>query len=91
MATIIVVLLATQTREVSTAPRICAVVGLALITALGFAAAHSFTSQDEDLHISAGPWLFALGAVLMAPCSCGRRSALGDAGAAGEAPTVTAR
>ena len=66
VAAIVVVLLATLTREVSSAPRICAVVGLALLTALGFAAAHSFTSEDEDLHTSAGPWLFTLGAAVMA-------------------------
>ena len=36
-----------------------------LIAALGFAVAHASTDGDEALHTSAGPWLFALGAVLV--------------------------
>ena len=43
-------------------PRLSASV---LVAALGVAAAHAFTDGDEALHTSVGPWLLALGAVLV--------------------------
>lgn len=65
IAAVILVLLATQIRAVASGTRVSAVVASVLIAALGFAVAHSFTDGDEALHTSAGPWLFALGAVLV--------------------------
>ena len=64
-AAIILVLVVTLTRVVAPGSRISAVVGIVLVAALGFAVAHGFTDGDEALHTSAGPWLFALGAVLI--------------------------
>lgn len=65
VAAIILVLLASQLTTVASGTRISAVVGSVLIAALGFAVAHGFTNGDEALHTSAGPWLFAVGAVLV--------------------------
>ena len=65
IAAVLLVLVASQARVLASAARITAVVGAVLITALGFAVAHAFTAGDEDLHMSAGPWLFALGTVLV--------------------------
>jgi hypothetical protein len=65
IAAILLVLVASQSRVVAAGPRIAAVIGAALATVVGFAAAHSFTEGDDALHMSAGPWLFAVGAVLV--------------------------
>jgi hypothetical protein len=65
VASILFVLAATLTREVGAGLRIAAVVGIALITALGFPVAQAFTDGDDALHLSAGPWLLAIGAVLV--------------------------
>ena len=65
VAAIILVLIASQLTAVASGTRISAVVGAVLIAALGFAVAHAYTSGDEALHTSAGPWLFTLGAVLI--------------------------
>jgi hypothetical protein len=64
-AAVLLVLVATQFRVVADAARITAVVGAVLAVVLGFAAAHSFTDGDDALHMSAGPWLLAIGVVLM--------------------------
>jgi hypothetical protein len=61
IAAILLVLLATQTRVVGAWPRGAAVVGATLATAVGFAVAVAFTEGDDDLHLSAGPWLLFLG------------------------------
>ena len=65
VAAIVLVLIASQLTAVASGTRISAVVGAVLIAALGFAVAHAYTSGDEALHTSAGPWVFTLGAVLI--------------------------
>ncbi|HEX5088934.1 MAG TPA: toll/interleukin-1 receptor domain-containing protein [Nocardioides sp.] len=65
LAAILLVLVASLSRALSLGPRIAAVVGALLVTVLGFAATLSFTDNDEDLHMSVGPWLLVVGAVLM--------------------------
>jgi hypothetical protein len=50
---------------VAAGPRIAAVIGAWLATLVGFAVAVTFTEDDDALHLSAGPWLLALGAMLV--------------------------
>jgi hypothetical protein len=65
IATVVLVLVATHTRAVAAGSRIAAVVGAVLVSVLGIAAAHEFTNGDEALRTSAGPWLLAIGSLLM--------------------------
>jgi len=65
IATVVLVLVASLTRVMATGSRIAAVIGAVLVSVLGIAAAHAFTDGDEALHTSAGPWVLALGSVLM--------------------------
>ena len=65
IATVVLVLVATHTRAMAAGSRIAAVVGAVLVSVLGIAAAHEFTNGDEALRTSAGPWLLALGSLLM--------------------------
>ncbi len=65
VATILLVFAASQAQLVAAGTRIAAVVGVLLVAVLGVAAAHAFTDGDEALHTSVGPWLLALGAVLV--------------------------
>ena len=65
MAAVLLVLAVTQSTAVASGVRIAAVVGAVLATAVGFSAAFSFTEGDDALHVTIGPWLLALGAVLI--------------------------